>query len=346
MYCPYCGITHEDETVVTSIEHVIPYAIGGSNDLTIVTCKRSNNTLGSDVDAPFMNFFPVRCDRFFLGLKSADRRQPILDLGGIGCIEGKEVPISYVVSGDNKELKIARPNVLKTPSADGNEQWQVSGDPNEVCEIIRGKLRKQIKLGKTITLQDGSILREEDIDKRFAENVIVTQNPSVLKTIDFDYLMSIRFFSKLALAMGHLQFGEKFSRSSTGKTLRRHMTVQSLEDVTLAGAVWPQTDSVKRMLELIAKKDHHVIAIMDGEPPAILVSLFGTYDAFLPLGELTEERLPTNTSEGTVWRIELPSRSLSRFTMLDLIAERSEEARREAREALLMGGLPTEGATT
>src|ERR1700733_15409182 len=69
MYCPYCGITH-DETIVASIEHVLPYALGGSNDLTITACKWSNNTLGSDVDAPFMDFFPVRSDRFFFGLKS------------------------------------------------------------------------------------------------------------------------------------------------------------------------------------------------------------------------------------------------------------------------------------
>jgi hypothetical protein len=330
MYCPYCGITHDDATVVTSVEHIIPYGLGGSDDLTIITCDRSNNTLGSDVDAPFMDFFPVRSKRFFLGLKSTKGNEPTLDLGGTGWIDGNEAPISYLISSDSKELKIAEPKIVKTRKSEGSEHWQVSGDPAKVREIIEGKLRKQMKLGKTMTLQDGSPLRLEDLDKLFAENETVKQNPSVLKTIPFDYLMPIRFFSKLALAMGYLHFGETFSRSSVGETLRRHMTVEKWEDVRLPGAVWPETDSVKCILQVIAKEDHHVIAIMDGEPPALLVSLFGEYGAFLPFGDLAEGRYPITSGEGRVWRIQLPDRKLSRLTMSALIAERSEETRRRA----------------
>jgi hypothetical protein len=324
MYCPYCGITHDNATVATSIEHIIPYGLGGANDLTIITCDRSNNTLGTDVDAPFMDLFPVRSDRFFLGLESTKGNKPTLDLGGTGWIDGKEVPISYLISADSKGLKIAEPKIVKTPNSDGSEQWQISGDPAKVREIIEGKLRKQMKLGKTMTLQDGSTLRFEDLDKLFTENETVEQNPSVLRTIQFDYLVPIRFFSKLALAMGHLHFGETFSRSSIGETLRRHMTVQKWEDVRLPGAVWPETESVKELLQVIVKKDHHVIAIMDGDPPVLLVTLFGAYDAFLPLGELAEGQYPTTSGEGTVWRIELPDRKLSRLTMSALITEYSE----------------------
>jgi hypothetical protein len=281
-----------------------------------------------------MDFFPVRSKRFFLGLKSAKGKEPTLDLGGTGWVDGKEVPISYLISADSKQLKIAEPTIVKTPNSDGSEHWRVSGDPAKVREIIEGKLRKQMKLGKTMTLQDGSILRSEDLDKLIAENKTATQNPSVLKTILFDYLMPIRFFSKLALAMGHLHFGEAFSRSSVGETLRRHMAIEKWEDVRLPGSVWPRTDSVKSMLQVIAKEDRHVIAIMDGDPPVLLVSLFGEYGAFLPLGELAEGRYPTTSGEGTVWRVELPDRKLSKLTMSALIAERSEEARRRAREAL------------
>lgn len=334
MYCPYCGVTHGDATVAASIEHVIPYGLGGSNDLTIVTCDRSNNTLGSDVDAPFMDFFPVRSKRFFLGLESAKENEPTLDLGGTGWFDGNEVPISCLISADSNDLQIAKPKIVKTPNSDGSVHWQVSGDPAKVREIIEGKLRKQMKRGKTMTLQDGSTLRSEDLDKLFAENETVQQNPSVLITIPFDYLMPIRFFSKLALAMGYLHFGETFSRSSVGETLRRHMTVERWEDVRLPGAVWPETDSVKCMLQVIAKEDHHVIAIMDGMPPALLVSLFGEYGAFLPMGELAEGRYPTTSGEGTVWRVDLPDRKVSKLTMSALIAERSKETRRRAREAL------------
>jgi hypothetical protein len=280
-----------------------------------------------------MDFFPVRCSRFFLGLKSGKGNEPTLDLGGRGWLDGKEVPISNLISAGSKELKIAEPTIVKTPSPDGSERWQISGDPAKVREIIEGKLRKQLKLGKTMTQQDGSTLRVEDLDRLFARKETVTPNPSVIKDIPFDYLMPIRFFSKLALAMGYLYFGEAFSRSVTGAAFRRHMMAARWEDVRLRGAVWPETDSVKRILQVIAEKDHHIIAIMEAEPPVLLVSLFGEYGAFLPLGELAVGRFAVS-GEGTIWRIELPSRKLSRFTMGSLIAERSEAARRQAREAL------------
>jgi hypothetical protein len=334
LYCPYCGIDHDD-TIVKSIEHVVPYSLGGSDELTIITCDKSNNDLGSDVDAPFANFFPVQGKRFFLGLESTKGNSPTLDLGGTGWIDGKEVAISYVISGGRKELKIATPQIVKRPTFDGNEHWQIFGDPAKVREIIAGKLQKQTKLGKTTTLQDGRILRLEDLDKLFAENEKITKDPSVLKTIQPDYyLISIRFFSKLALAIGHLHLGETFSRSPMGDLLRRHMKVTTMEEVRLRGAIWPETSSVKAMIQIIAKEDHHALAIMDGEPPALLVSLFGEFDAFIPLGELAQGRYPKASSEGTVWRIELPSRKVTMLTMGNVMVERSEEARRKTLEAL------------
>jgi hypothetical protein len=112
------------------------------------------------------------------------------------------------------------------------------------------------------------------------------------------------------------------------------MTIEKREDVRLPGAIWPETDSVKHMLQVIAKEDHHVVAIMNGEPPALLVSLFGEYGAFLPLGELTKGQYPATSGEGTVWSIELPDRKMSKLTMSTLIAERCEETRRRAKKAL------------
>lgn len=200
MYCPYCNAKH-DATVTTSLEHVIPYALGGSDELTITTCEAENSDLGSEVDAPFIDFFPVRSKRFFLGLESTGSNEPTLELGGKGWVDGKEIPISYSITKDTKELKIAKPHVEKTQTSNG-EQWQISGDPAKVREMLEGKLRKQIEKGKTVTLQDGSLLRLEDIDKLIAANKTVTLNPSVLRTIEFDYLMTIRFFCKIALAMG------------------------------------------------------------------------------------------------------------------------------------------------
>jgi len=321
MYCPYCGVDHDDATTISSMEHVIPFAIGGTNDLTIRTCKTCNNNLGTDVDAPFMESFFVSSKRFFLDLASTKGNAPTLDLSGTGWIDDKEVPISYVISGDKKELKIAVPSVIKTSMGDGTERWQISGDPRKGKEILEGKLRQQIALGKTMTLEDGRQLRLEDLDDMIETRTTKVENPSVLKIIQHDQIVFIRFFSKLALAMGHLHFGESFSRSAIGESLRHNMKAQTMDDVMLRGSVWPAIERFQAVLKMIAKEDHHTVVIMEGEVPVLVVSLFGEIGAVIPLGQAPVDRLLTLTDKGTVWRIALPSRVLSKLTVLEMVGE-------------------------
>jgi hypothetical protein len=166
------------------------------------------------VDAPFLGFFPVRSARFYLGLDSGKGNRPTLDLSGTGWIDGREVRVSHVISSDRNEFKIADPTITKTPNPDGSERWQIHGDPATVRSIVEGKLRKQTKLGKTVTTSDGVVLTPENLESIFVGKETVTPNPSVMMTISPDYLTFIRFFSKLALAMGHLHLGETFSAYS------------------------------------------------------------------------------------------------------------------------------------
>lgn len=326
MYCPYCGVEH-DATVVESVEHIIPYGLGGSDALTILTCDKANNDLGSSVDAPFMDFFPIQAKRFFLGLESTKGNAPVLDLGGTGWIGGKETPISYLITGESKQLKVGKPTVVKNPGDKGQEHWQVSGDPVKVMEILKGKVRKQMALGKTITLEDGTLLTLDNIDQIFAERKTTTTNPSVLKTLHYHHLISIRFFSKLALAMGHLHLGQAFSRTAHGDVLRRNMNAQTMEEVTLVGHVWPQTEHMEHVLQWIAREDCHSVAIMDGDTPMLLVSLFGEIGGMIPLAPLPAHRLPTLSDKGKVWRIALPSRELTTFSIPELVVERMKALR-------------------
>jgi hypothetical protein len=316
-----------------TMEHIVPFALGGSNRFTISTCKSSNNDLGSEVDAPFQDFFSVRVKRFFLGLESTGGNEPSLDLGGIGTIDGKEVPISYLIQRDTRELKIAAPVIVKTKNPNGTERWQVSGDPAKVREIIEGKLRKQLKLGKTLTSDDGKVLQLEDLEALFAANETVTENPCVTKTIHFDPTMPVRFFSKLALAVGHFHLGEVFSRSPSADRLRQHMRVTDYSEVQLSGAIWPYTESIQTMLGVIAKPDHHTLAIVDGTPRYFLASLFGEYGALIQLDGLPEGQAASTTGTGSVWRIALPSRQLRTMTMNELYTEHAAELQRAMKEA-------------
>jgi len=189
-------------------------------------------------------------------------------------------------------------------------------------EILKGKVRKQTAMGKTVTLADGTVLTLDNIDQIFAERTTTTINPSVLKTLHYDHLISVRFFSKLALAMGHLYLGETFSRSAHADVLRQNMNAQTMDDVTVVGRVWPQTEHVEHSLQWIAKAECHTVAIMDGDTPMLLVSLFGEIGGMIPLAALPESRLPTFSDNGKVWRIALPSREVTIFSIPELVVER------------------------
>jgi hypothetical protein len=195
MFCVYCGTDH-DENIEFTDEHIVPYAIGGSNALTIRVCRDSNNSLGGRIDKPFIEIFTVRADRFFLGLRGTDGTEPTLDLGGSSKIHEKDVRIAYTVTKDSKELKIVTPTIVKTPIGD-LEHWSVSGDPEQVRQIVEGKLKSQKAQGKEMKDEAGHVLGLEDLDTLFQnatrQEVI---NPSVVKTITVDLLACFRFFAK------------------------------------------------------------------------------------------------------------------------------------------------------
>jgi HNH endonuclease len=327
MYCVYCGEEHDPGSIQFTDEHVIPYAMGGSNALTIRTCARQNNDLGRDVDAPFLNLFTIRSKRFFLGLESTSGNPPSLDLSGVTWIDGKETPISYLIQGDEKELRISRPSIKRTATEKG-EHWEVSGSPEQVRKIIEGKIRKQSAQGKTVTLSDGSILRVEDLEKIFEERLKEIQNPSVLRQINVDLLVPVRFFSKLALGICYLHFGESFGKSPAGSLLRSHMRLEKFEDARLLGAVWPMTEAVNRALEIIGAPNEHTIALMESDPPVFIANLFGDHGAIIHLTERHRSNL-SGSDRGVSWRIQLPSRKLTRLSFVELVAHRADSRARK-----------------
>ena len=54
-----------------TLEHIVPYALGGSDGFSIPYCaKKANNDFGRDIDAPFFALPILNFKRHALGLKS------------------------------------------------------------------------------------------------------------------------------------------------------------------------------------------------------------------------------------------------------------------------------------
>jgi hypothetical protein len=117
--------------------------------------------------------------------------------------------------------------------------------------------------------------------------------------------------------------------------LRQNLKAEEMKDIVVLGHIWPEIKAAEGALNLIAKDAHHTLAIMEGEVPVLLVSLFGDIGALIPLGEVPTGQLLRFVGEGIVWRIALPSRTLSKLTIPEVIVDRLADlgARRPISEA-------------
>jgi hypothetical protein len=300
-----------------SLEHLVPYAMGGASEFTINVCEVSNNEFGGRIDRPLIEFFPIRSARFFLGLKGTDGTEPTLDLGGITHIHGREVPLKNVISPQGKDMSLTGRVIERTANEVGGEHWKLMGNPEAIRKALAGKIQDQASKGKWVMDDKGQLVTLENLDQLLAESIETIQNPSVLQKIDFDYLWTWRFFAKLALGVGHYLFGEEFSLSARAEQLRRVMRAETLEEVTLPGAVvFPETHSLPPQFARFKTQDVHTLTVCHGRPRLLMVSLFGWLDACISLDDIQASKgmIPGNME---VFEITLPDRRFSKYTIYE-----------------------------
>jgi hypothetical protein len=323
MFCAYCGTEHDEATQMSS-EHIIPYAMGGSNEFTITVCEESNNRLGGQVDRPIVEFFAVRSERFFLGLEGTDGTLPTFDLSGITWIHGREVKLRNIIGADGKEMRLKGREITRTPNGD-SERWDLRGDPQAIRKALAAKIQDQATKGKWVKTDTGEIITLDNLDQILEEATETIQNPCVMRKIDFDYLWTWRFFAKLALAVGHYLFGEEFSRSRRAGELRKTMNSRNLDEAALAGAViFPETHSLPPQFARLKSKGFHMISVGHGRPRFLLVSLFGWLDACISLDNIQGAEGCRGIGNMECFEIALPSRKLSRYSLPQYLRARAD----------------------
>jgi len=316
MFCPYCAIDHDQATHM-SLEHLVPYAMGGASEFTINVCEVSNNEFGGSIDRPLIEFFPIRSARFFLGLKGTDGTEPTLNLGGITYIRGREFPLKNVISPEGKDMRLTGRIIERTANEVDGESWKLIGNPKAIRKAIAGKIQDQASKGKWVMDDKGRFVTLENLDQLLAESMQTIQNPSVLQRIDFDYLWTWRFFSKLALGVGHYIFGQEFSLSARAAQFRTVMRAETLEEAILPRAVvFPETHSLPPQFARLKTQDVHTLTVCHGRPRLLVVSLFGWLDACVSLDDIdaSEDMIP---GEMDVFEITLPDRRFSKYTIYE-----------------------------
>jgi hypothetical protein len=278
------------------------------------------------VDKPFAEMFVVRSKRFLLGLCGTDGTEPTLDLSGVTTLSGEETKVRYRIDADQTKYLMIDPRVTKVPTADG-EQWSVKGDPVRSRVILQGIFKEAKAKGKKIKSAEGKDLDVDDIDTLLAACKTEAVNPSILKTITFDFTVTTRFFAKLALATGHYVLGESFSRSERAENLRKIMDARNPEVAEIPGAhIWPRTGGTDQLFALFRKPNTHILGVLN-TGPTFIANLFGEINAMIPLKENLSENISSASNHGTVFEIELPSRTFRRLTLDEYVLTLAKERR-------------------
>jgi hypothetical protein len=318
MYCVYCNEDHQVGEKFSD-EHIIPEALGGLKPFAIRVCETINNTVGNEIDKPFISMFPVNADRFFLNLAS-HRGLPTLDFSGTTVIDGKERSIQSTVKDGQKVLRLTDAVIEVSQEAD-RDLITVSADPQLARTILLGKLEATRKQGKTMTHRDGTPVTPESIDRLIAEQSVAVPQPSILLKLELSGFDAVRFFCKVALATGFYIAGEPFGRAAVADKLRSIMQSGITENVQLLGAFWPFYKNPEAF-RFFSTPDMHVLAVLPDEPHVLAISLFGgSYTALVKLHESESYEWPL-TREGRVFQISLKDNQFEQWSYRDYLSVR------------------------
>lgn len=274
--CIYCmkGLIPREKVIGPlnpSFEHVIPYALGGSDELaTKDCCVGCNGTLGRTVDSACINQPLILMTRHRFGIEGQSGTIPDLVLPA-HSVDGNEPATMTMPHGQPATFK-HKPIVLRQGEAYG-EQILVVGSDGDVVEIVSGIAAKAKKRGNRAV--DPATGLNLDISASIAAAPSETFNEYKIGFgVDDEALH--REIVKIAFGFAHLIFGWDWTASPRARKLRalaRGAGTRADVEATIVG-VDPEIRSILPMGN--AGPDDHFVAFMPAGPEArIVVSLFG-----------------------------------------------------------------------
>ncbi len=272
-YCVYHRSFHEDAEPSTK-EHIVPLSIGGSNSLTITTCKQSNSDLGTLVDAPLINNPLIATERVRLGLTGHSGEPPSLDLIGTVDLGGVARRGSLRVSADRRGEEQIRIIPIVEKSVEGDQtNYTIRCMPQDEARILRDIEKKERRHGnRRITVG--------------ARQEINNSSPVLNSKANIDVLALQRAFCKMALSFGYFIIGNALPENPDTELLRQFIWEENRAKamaIPLKGSCWPEHS--KDILRLWRVKDYHLLALQNPGPLIFTGLLFGTYGCTLQLCE-------------------------------------------------------------
>lgn len=244
-----------------SLEHVVPWALGGSNGCaTDEVCRECNSTLGDSVDAACINQSIVMMTRHQFGIAGQSGTLPDLVMP-TRSMETNE-PGRMIFPPQEAVTVKHEPVVIREPMTDAEKVF-VAGSRDDVGRILRGMANKAKARGQRLINPDGS---ELDIDAVVASaEAEVSTTYHVPTTVDLTGIR--RELAKIAFGFLHLVLGWEWTGSPASEPLRRVARgVSSADEVD--AAMMSVSNGFRGLLPLAhAQPTDHVIALMPATIP-------------------------------------------------------------------------------
>jgi hypothetical protein len=218
-------------------EHIVPYALGGSDAFAIRYCsKKANNDLGRDIDAPFIALPLVGFKRHSLGLKSYSGTVPDIVFKG-ECEELKRT-CSIIFPYQKPVYADFEPEVQ---GGIGAGRISFAGSEDRLSHAVNSLIKKARRNGLTLL---GNVGQQLELIANVDDAMRVAVR-STGETLHFQMDFGMDAFAipwsrgliKIALGLGAYALGESWAFSAAADNLRSCLicNANSLKDMPLLG---------------------------------------------------------------------------------------------------------------
>jgi len=260
-----------------SKEHIIPWALGGSDQFTTSdVAKRFNNDFGRDIDAPFINLMPFAVKRHQLGIEGYSGKVPPIEWSARSLDNNEPIAISIEREG---KVSYRHQTAFVRDAKQTHAEVLIGGDREKVNEILAGLLRKASGTNQKIY----SITGEQILSVADASAHYDVEETTLMKaTIEaFNLEVWMRGICKIVLGVGHFFLGPNWTFSVDGNRFRAVVAqprsewpVDSLKGYA-AGQIPKEVAHCLGITPAVRAAQLHTLAVVPGQPAMAVISFFG-----------------------------------------------------------------------
>lgn len=269
-----------------SIEHIVPWALGGSNGCTTEDVSRkANNDLGTEIDAPFSNLLPIASWRHTLKLEGQSGTIPPIVFDAVATKNG--TPAKITLHADGRVDFTPELHVQKVQIGSGAEKVAIGGQRVDVERVLKGMREKAERTGKKFhTFTGDPLASAADFENQY--EAVELDEFKLLDFLprfpEFNQKVWARGIMKMVLGLGHKVLGPEWTFGEWGNLVRRCLADDESQ--------WPKKQlrgrltcrlprAISKVLGMTppsVDRYEHVVAILSADnnkPLMAVVSLFG-----------------------------------------------------------------------